>query len=151
MAEFLSAAWIAELDAAARAADDLILDDGELVVGQVVRGLPGGVVRYRVRVGPGGARVSTGGGGDADVTLLTDAATARSLHEGRVRAQDALATGSLKVQGRPEVLARRADLLSRLDAAFAPVRSRTTFPEAAGSVQGDAAIRTAPGDRPTRR
>lgn len=131
MAEFLSAAWIAELDHAARAADGLALADGELVIEQVVRGRPGGDVRYRVRLGPDGARVATTAGGGADLTLLTDAATARSLHEGRVRAQDALATGALKVQGRPEVLARRADLLARLDVAFAPVRARTTFPDAA--------------------
>jgi hypothetical protein len=132
MAEFLSAAWIAELDDAARAATGLHLPDGELVLEQVVRGLPGGDVRYRVHVGPTGARVTTDADVEADLTLLTDAGTARLLHEGRARAQDALATGSLKVQGRPEVLAKRAPLLARLDAAFAPVRRRTTFPEAAG-------------------
>jgi hypothetical protein len=134
MAEFLSASWIAELDAAARAADGLTVADGALVVEQVVRGLASGDVRYQVRVGPGGTRVigqaGVGdAGADADVVLLTDYPTARALHEGRVRAQDALATGLLKVQGRPEVLARRADLLARLDVAFAPVRAGTTFPD----------------------
>jgi hypothetical protein len=144
MAEFLSASWIAELDDAARAADGLTVADGELVVEQVVRGLASGDVRYQVRVGPGGTRVigqagvgqagvgqaGVGdAGADADVVLLTDYPTARALHEGRVRAQDALATGLLKVQGRPEVLAKRADLLARLDVAFAPVRAGTTFPD----------------------
>jgi len=66
---------------------------------------------------------------DADLVLLTDYPTARALHEGRVRAQDALAAGLLKVQGRPEVFAKRADLLARLDDAFAPVRAVTTFPD----------------------
>jgi SCP-2 sterol transfer family len=132
MAEFLSASWIAELDAAARAADALTVAGAPLVVEQVVRGLPDGDVRYRVRVGSDGARVlgdAAGLDGDPDVILLTDYPTARALHEGRVRAQDALATGQLKVQGRPEVLAKRADLLARLDAAFVPVRARTTFPD----------------------
>ena len=131
MAEFLSASWIAELDAAARAAEGIIVDDGTLVIEQVVRGIASGEVRYQVRIGPGGARVVAGAGDDldADLVLLTDYPTARALHEGRVRAQDALATGLLKVQGRPEVLAKRADLLARLDAAFAPVRAGTTFPD----------------------
>jgi hypothetical protein len=137
MAEFLSAAWIAELDAAARAAGDLTLADGDLVIGQVVRGLPGGEVRYQVHLGPAGAHVtSDGDDDDADLTLVTDAVTARSLHGGRARAQDALTAGSLKVQGRPEVLAKRAELLARLDAAFAPVRGRTTFAEVTGSGRG---------------
>ena len=57
-----------------------------------------------------------------------DCETAWALHTGRLRAQDALARGLLKVQGRPELLAKRADLLARLDAAFAPVRAGTTFP-----------------------
>jgi hypothetical protein len=131
MAEFLSASWIAELDDAARAADGLTVADGALVVEQVVRGRSSGDVRYQVRIGPDGARVVTGAGGgvDADLVLLTDYPTARALHEGRVRAQDALATGLLKVQGRPEVLAKRAHLLARLDVAFAPVRAGTTFPD----------------------
>ncbi len=136
MAEFLSVAWIAELDAAARAAGDLTLADGDLVIEQVVRGLPGGEVRYRVHLGPGGAHVTADGGEDADLTLVTDAVTARSLHEGRARAQDAFTAGSLKVQGRPEVLAKRAELLARLDAAFAPVRGRTTFAEVTGPGRG---------------
>jgi hypothetical protein len=130
MAEFLSASWIAELDDAARGADGLTVADGALVVEQVVGGLASGEVRYQVRVGPGGTRVVADVGvHDADLVLLTDYPTARALHEGRVRAQDALATGRLKVQGRPEVLAKRADLLARLDVAFAPVRAGTTFPD----------------------
>jgi hypothetical protein len=129
MAEFLSAAWIAELDAAARAADDLAVD-APFVVEQVVHDDAAVDVVYRVRIGPGGASVSAAPGateGPADLVLVTDRATARDLHEGRVHAQDALARGSLKVRGRPEVLSGRADLFGRLDAAFAPVRARTTF------------------------
>ena len=128
MADFLSARWIAELDAAARGADRIAVDD-ELVLEQVVRDGPEGDVRYQLHLGPSGARVVVGTDAPADLVLLTDLVTARALHEGRVRAQDTLATGSLKVQGRPEVLAKRADVLARLDAAFAPVRAGTTFPD----------------------
>ena len=126
VAEFLSAAWIAELDAAARAATDFAID-GSLIVEQVVRDAGGAAVRYQVGVGPLGATVTAGAPEPADLILVTDHVTARALHEGGLRAQDALASGALKVRGRPEVLAGRADLLARLDHAFAPVRARTTF------------------------
>jgi len=128
MAEFLSAAWIAELDAAARAADDLVADP-PFVVEQVVRDAGVGEVRYRVRIGPDGASVDavSDPADPPDLALVTDRQTAAELHRGRLRAQDALARGSLKVRGRPEVLAGRAELLVRLDAVFAPVRGGTTF------------------------
>ena len=126
MAEFLSAAWIAELDAAARAATHIALDRS-LVVEQVVRDAGGHDVRYQVGIGPEGARVTAGAPAPADLTLVTDPVTARALHEGSLRAQDALASGALKVRGRPEVLAGHTDLFAHLDRAFAPVRARTTF------------------------
>ena len=126
MAEFLSAAWIAELDAAARGAADLVVD-APLVVEQVVDDGAGVTVRYQVRIGPAGASVSGDTGAPADVVLVTDRATAWAMHGGRLRAQDAFARGALKVRGRPELLAGRAELFARLDRAFAPVRARTTL------------------------
>ena len=130
MAEFLSAAWIDELDVAARTATELVADP-PFVVEQVVRETGADDVRYRVRIGPDGASVRTDATADAadapDLVLVTDRATARELHEGSLRAQDALAQGALKVRGRPEVLGRRAEILARLDAAFATVRAGTTF------------------------
>ena len=126
MAEFLSAAWIAELDAAARGAADLLVD-APLVVEQVVDDGAGVTVRYQVRIGPAGASVSGDTGAPADVVLVTDRATAWAMHGGRLRAQDAFARGALKVRGRPELLAGRAELFARLDRAFAPVRAGTTL------------------------
>ena len=130
MAEFLSAAWIAELDAAARAASELVADP-PFVVEQQVRDTDAREVRYRVRIGPDGTSVRTDVpadvGDEPDLVLVTDRATARELHEGTFRAQDALARGALKVRGRPESLGRRADLLARLEVAFAAVRAGTTF------------------------
>jgi hypothetical protein len=130
MAEFLSAAWIAELDTAAGAVPELVADP-PFVVEQVVRDPGEGEVRYRVRIGPDGASVraeaTVDAGDEADLVLVTDRATARELHDGTLRAQDALARGALKVRGRPEALGRRADLLARLEVAFAPVRAGTTF------------------------
>ncbi len=110
--------------------------DPPIVVEQVVRDDDAGDVSYRVRIGPDGASVlahpPTGSGAVSDLALsdlalVTDRATAWELHEGRLRAQDALARGSLKVRGAAEVLTGQADLLARLDHAFAAVRAGTTF------------------------
>lgn len=127
MAEFLSAAWIAELDAAARSAGDVVAD-APLVVEQVVRDAgPDGIARYQVRIGRRGVSVTVDTSESADVVLVTDRAAARAMHEGSLRAQDALARGALKVRGRADLLAGNAHVFARLDAAFAPVRARTTF------------------------
>ena len=124
--EFLSDAWIARLDAAARAADDLAVDPPFTVA--TVVGAPQGEQGYRVRFGPDGASV-TGSGHGADVALLTDPTTAWALHEGSLRAQDAFARGLLKLRGRPELLAAHGELLAALERALAPVRADTTPPE----------------------
>ena len=128
--EFLSDAWIARLDAAARAADDLAVDPPFTVA--TVVDTPHGNRGYQVRFGTEGAAV-TGSGHDADadgdVALVTDPTTAWALHEGSLRAQDAFARGLLKVRGRPELLATHGELLAALERALAPVRSETTPPE----------------------
>ena len=128
MAEFLSDEWIAALDAAARAAPELAVDE-VLVVEQVVHLGDGRAVRYQVRFGPDGTSVDhvpDAPDGSADVVLVTDRATAWSLQQGELRAQDAFARGRLKVRGRPELLAGRADLFARLEQAWADVRVGTT-------------------------
>ena len=133
MVEFLSDAWIARLDAAARAADDLATDP-PFVVATLVRSARGDT-GHRVCFDPEGATVTglaSGPGGDgadgADVVLVTDPDTAWALHQGALRAQDAFARGALKLRGRPELLAAHADLLAALERALAPVRAETTPP-----------------------
>ncbi len=124
MAEFLSDAWLAELDTAARAASDLGSEE-PLVVETVVRD-DDGATGYQLRLGPDGASIGRPGDLDADVAFVTDRVTAWALHEGALRAQDAFARGDLKVRGRPELLAGRAELFARVERAFAPVRAGTT-------------------------
>jgi len=124
---FLSDAWVARIDDAARAANDLAADP-PFTVETVVQGADGDA-GYRVRFGPEGATVGRPGGGSADVVLVTDLATAWALHQGEVRAQEAFARGALKVRGRPELLATQIDLLAALDRALAPVRAGTTPPD----------------------
>jgi hypothetical protein len=129
MAEFLSDAWIAELDAAVRATDDLAVDP-PLVLEQVVSRDDGTNAMYQVRFGPDGASVSGAHSAPADVVLVTDADTAWALHQGTLRAQDAFARGALKLRGRPELLTGRADVFAAFERAVASVRAGTTGPGA---------------------
>jgi hypothetical protein len=91
---------------------------------------PAGDLGYCLRFGPDGAAVTAAGRDDADVVLVTDPVTAWALHEGTVRAQEAIARGALKVRGRPELLAAHGEVLAALERALAPVRAVTTPPNA---------------------
>jgi hypothetical protein len=124
VAEFLSDEWVAELDAAARAASDVHVPE-VLVVETVVHD-PTGDFGYQLRLGPDGASVAAPGTDRADVVLVTDRATAWALHQATVRAQDAFARGVLKVLGRPELLAGHTEVFARVERAWAPVRAGTT-------------------------
>jgi hypothetical protein len=124
MVEFLSAAWIAALDAAARTSS-------ELSTGRpfVVETLVSGSERatgYQISFGPDGASVSDPGTHAADVVLVTDLETAWDLHQGTIRAQDAFARGRLKLRGDPEALSGRSELLAAYERATAGVRAITT-------------------------
>jgi hypothetical protein len=128
VAEFLSDAWVAQLDVAVRAASDLV-SDPPLVVETLVRE-PSGDRGYQVHVSATGAAVTGPGAAVADVVFVTDHATAWALHQGAVRAQDAFARGDLKVRGRPDLLTGRAEIFAALARALAPVRAGTTCTEA---------------------
>ena len=138
VAEFLSPAWIAELDDAARACDDFPPLVGPLVMEQVIRSSASGDVRYQIRIEAGRARVVADGEDRADIVLVTDLATAYALHTGVLRAQDALAAGALKVRGNPDVLVRYRELLGVLDSVFAVVREHTIFSADAVGAPGGA-------------
>jgi hypothetical protein len=125
MVEFLSDEWIAALDTAARADRDLRIE-GSLVVEQVVRVSDGRDQTYQVRFGPDGASVSPGRTAPADVVLVADRETAWALHQGARRAQDAFASGDLKLRGRPELLSGHSTLFVRFREAVSSVRQETT-------------------------
>jgi len=138
MPEFLSDEWLAEMDAAARAAPHGAAGD-LLVVEPHVRGVPGrGDVRYRVTCDTVVRSVTRaeGGAGAADVGIETDYAVACALARGDLNAQTALADGSLRVSGDLARLAAHAGALARLGDLFASVRGNTTY--AAGDRAGDA-------------
>lgn len=134
MAEFLSPAWIAELDAAARAisvggATDAKPATLTLRVAVEVPDAPGGAVRYVMVLDPAGSRVLGGVDEPADITLRQAYAVARRIHGGAANAQQVLAEGSATVDGDLNRLVAAGPDLARLQDAFATVRNATTFRE----------------------
>lgn len=118
MAEFLSEAWVDALTAAAAsAAVDPALT---LAVRQVVDD-----VSWTVRVA--GGRVSVDREVDADLTLTTDRATAAALARGELATQDAFAAGRLRLGGDLSRLLTAAAGLAGVEAAYASVRTATTY------------------------
>lgn len=127
MAAFLSPAWIAELDAAARSTM-LPADVGELTVELVVRDVPdAGEVRYHVRFADGRLRVVPGAVESPDVRILSDYETAVAMHRVELSAQEAIARGRAKLQGPIQGVRGREAALRGLDDAFASVRAATTY------------------------
>ena len=127
MAEFLSPAWLADLDAALRATG-AVAAGSELVVEEVVQGAPGGDVVYHVVLGVSGSRAGAGPAEAPDITLVVDHATAVDLARGTTNAQRALAAGALRIRGRLGALVRAQDALATLGDAVAAARDATSFP-----------------------
>jgi hypothetical protein len=128
--EFLSPAWLHELDAAVRGAPDLVALN-PIEIEQVVSGVPRrGEVRYRIVVDDAGAHVRVNGDREhgADVRLTTDYATAVAIAAGKENAQTALAEGRLRLGGRIDLLVRRAPAFAALGDSTAALRAVTTFP-----------------------
>jgi hypothetical protein len=130
MPEFLSAEWIDALDDVAQAATlPQSAADASFTVEQVVRDAPGGEVRYHLRLEHRGARIRRGPAETPDLRLFADYDVAARLQRGEISAQQALAAGSLKVQGRLQRLVQAGEALRALEDLFAPVRAVTTYPE----------------------
>ena len=134
MADFLSADWIEALDAAARAAKSPeAVAAVSITVEQVVRDSPDGEACYHLRIEDGRARVQPGPAASPDLRLFADYDVAARIQRGEVNAQEALAVGRLKVQGRFAHLLRVDDALRALEDVFAPVRAATTYRESGAS------------------
>jgi hypothetical protein len=123
MAEFLTADWIAALDAVAQRSADLTdVADPPVVIEQQVIDEAGGIVAYHLVLGRGPARVLAGPAPHADLTLVATAAAARAIHAGTANAQTCLADGTLRLRGNPEVLTRKVAVLARVGDLFAESR-----------------------------
>ena len=128
MPEFLSVEWIDALDAAAQAATlPESAAEVSFTVEQVVRDAPGGEVRYHLRLEGGRARIRRGPVEAPDLRLFAGYDVAARLQRGELSAQQALAAGDLKVQGRLQRLVQAGDALQALEDLFAPVRADTTY------------------------
>jgi putative sterol carrier protein len=128
VADFLSAEWIEALDAAARAVTlPETASAASVTIEQVVRDAPDGESRYHLRIEGGRARVQAGPAAAPDLRLFADYDMAARIQRGEVNAQEALAAGRLKVQGRFAHLLRVDDALRALEDVFAPVRAETTY------------------------
>ncbi|MBW3548302.1 MAG: SCP2 sterol-binding domain-containing protein [Actinobacteria bacterium] len=129
MPRFLSPEWMAEASAAAATSPELAEASAgvHLVVQQVVTGGPDGDVRYVVSLSDGRARFGAGEAADADVAFTTDWETAVAVATGASSAQDAFASGRLRVRGDVTALLRHARALDGLHAVFAGLRERTTY------------------------
>jgi putative sterol carrier protein len=127
VAEFLSDAWIAALDRAARSVPPLagLAAQSRLVVEQRVRRDDAEIV-YAVRFDGDGVRVEHGAAHAPDLVLHMDAVTARAIQQGTTTAQEAVASGRLKVRGRLERLRALGEALRSLDDVFRDVRAATT-------------------------
>jgi putative sterol carrier protein len=130
VAEFLSAEWIAALDAAARASTVLTDCAGSesFVLEQRVELASGAEAVHHLVFAPDGTRVLLGAASQPDVVLGTDLPTAVALARGEINAQLALASGHLRVRGDLDALTSRSDALRKIDDVFASVRTETTFP-----------------------
>jgi hypothetical protein len=120
--EFLTAEWIAALDARARATADLVDAAEEPVVVEQRVVSEAGEVSYHLVLGPGPARVRPGRAPDPDLTMVATADAARRIHAGEANAQTCLADGTLRLRGNPDALTRRAAVLGRVGGLFAGPR-----------------------------
>ena len=125
MAEFLTDAWVAEMDAAARAVD--VPADLQLVVQQVVLDDRGRERTYVIRIDGGQASVERGRVADPDVTFTQDRATAAAIARGELSAQVAFMAGRLRVGGDLRDVLDRTERLVSLDDLFGPTRAGTSW------------------------
>jgi predicted lipid carrier protein YhbT len=126
VAEFLTAEWVAELDAAAAVA--AAPDGVRLVVQQVVLDVDGReLAAYAVRFADGRVQVVAGHAADADVSFTQDRDTAAAIARGELSAQAAFLAGRLRVGGDLAAsLATSRELAGLIDV-FAVPRAATAW------------------------
>ena len=128
MPEFLSPAWIEELDGVGVTIDPGITFELE----QVVTATPHGDVRYRFTLAHGRLRVrmadSGAEAGAADATLTVSYDTAMDLATGRRDGSDVFDAGLVRFEGDLAKLQAATATLAAVAETLALVRSRTTFP-----------------------
>jgi len=128
MHEYLSADWVAAVDAAMSADADLVdmCADAELTLQQIVTDAPSGRIELVFRFGAGVASAKLEADADPDITFTQSYATAVGVYAGTLNALDAFQNGRIELSGDSLVLDGHRSLLVRLERAFGVVRSATT-------------------------
>jgi putative sterol carrier protein len=129
MARFLSDEWVADLNGAV-AADEQVsaaASGVHLTIQQVVVGPDGGETCYFTRVDDGRVELTPGRADDADTTITEDYDTAAALARGDTTPQDAILAGKVRVSGDLGVLLKGQEVLESLRARFDDVRARTEY------------------------
>jgi hypothetical protein len=141
MLVYLSPAWVAALDHAARA-DPALADAARevgLVVEQHVTGGPQGDVIYHLVFDHGAVSVASGAADDgpsAVVRFTLDHETALAIARGEGSAQRAFMAGSLQVGGDLRALIDHQAVLSALHDVFAAVRDQTDLGPVSATEEG---------------
>jgi len=122
LAGFLTDAWLADLETAARAA--AVATASPLVLQQIVPDGPDGhEVAYALVVADGRLRVERGRVTDPDLTFTQDRATAEAIHRGELSAQSAFMQGRLRLGGDLRAVIDRAGELAAIDDVLAGARA----------------------------
>ncbi len=124
--EFLSDEWLAALDAVARARpqpDEDPLATVQLSIDQVVIDGP----TWRLSIDRGAVSVQRDPGGEPDVRLTSDRATAAAIASGSRPALDAFIGGELRLGGDVRALLDSRAALETLGDLFAGIRDDTDF------------------------
>lgn len=120
---FLSAEWLERMAAATTTASP----GADVVVHQRVTGGPEGDVEYVLRARRGTVSFEPGPAADADVTLVTDYATASAISQGRLSPASAFAAGRLRVIGSVGPLVASQEVFGGLGRLLAGVSEATTY------------------------
>lgn len=128
VAEFLSDAWLDELEQAAALAGAAPAEL-RLVIQQVVLDGPRGdeVAAYAIGLRDGAISLRRGHVDDADVTFTQHRATAAAIARGDMSAQAAFLAGDLRVGGDLRTALEQGKAITAIEDVFAEVRATTTW------------------------
>ena len=135
MTRFLSPEWVDAFNQAlvdvvvAPPGDEagLAVRDGRFTMGQVVTGGPDGDTETTLEVREGKVTMTTGGSGDAAVTIRLSWADALSMAVGELAPAEAIAAGRVRVRGDLSVLAEAQMVLAAVAPHLQELRARTEY------------------------